>query len=135
VHSCLWLELVTAEFGHLFLSCTRSFTADLSKGCSEARNKLIVLSIKLVAASGPCDWINDQIFQGDCTAPQECVFLPEAPGLWEAYEATLVSLQCAARLSSPEDDGPHHCWVLPHALAVLSILCNSSILEQALQTC
>lgn len=57
MHSHPWLELVTAEFGHLLLSCTRSFIADLSRGCSEARSKLILQSIKLVPASGPYDWI------------------------------------------------------------------------------
>lgn len=85
--SLAWV--LTGEFGHLLLSFNRSFVAGLSKGCSDVRSKMILQSIELVPASGPYVWMNNQMFQGDSTMPQECMFSPEASRLSADHEVTL----------------------------------------------
>lgn len=86
-----------ADFGHLLLICTRSFTADLIRGCSEMRSKLILLSIKLVPASSPYECINDQMFEGLWYTTGKHVLT------WGTSHSE--PLPCTARLASPEDDG------------------------------
>lgn len=122
-------ELENAQFEHLLLSCTSSFTADLSRGCSEAMSKLILQSnlvsadtnllnypadTNLVSARG---WINDQTSHGGillchrnaCSLwrHQGSMQLPQP--LWHlcnALQGWLLQKIC----------GPHHWWRCFHML-------------------